>query len=458
MSEVKKLNKGFDINLAGKAESIFAKTALPETCMIKPDDFVGMYRPKVFVKEGETVKAGTPLFQDKGLEGVMYCSPVSGEVLEVKRGEQRKLLGIKVLVDKTIDYVPFQKYTLSELSNLKKEDVLPTMLQSGVWVQIIQRPYGVVADPNTSPKAIFISAFDSSPLAPDYEFLFKGQEVNFQAGLEVLSKIVKCPIHLGLNAKTEVSKVFSAYKNVKLHKFAGAHPAGNVGVHIHHVSPINNGELVWTLNPYGVIQIGKLFLEGKYDASRTVAVVGSEIQKPEYHQTFIGGCIDKLVGNNLKSQNVRFVSGNVLTGTKLTDSKDYLGFYDQQLTVIPEGNKPRFFLTEGWLAPVANRLSFHKALGLFSFLNPQKEYALDTSLNGEEWAFVTTGTFEKVVPMDIMPIQLLKAILANDYENMEALGIFEVIEEDLALCEFVDVSKQPVQAILREGLNMMREG
>ncbi len=451
-----KLKKGFDINLLGKAETKTGKLGLSKTFAIKPTDFIGMYRPKLLVQQGDVVKAGTPLFYDKKMAGVMYVSPVSGEIVEIKRGAKRKLLEVIILADSVIEYEPYNKYTVSELSGLKKEDILPVLLQSGIWPQIIQRPFGIVADPAIQPKSIFISTFDTHPLAPDYNYIFKGGEQAFQVGIDLLKKVAGCPIHLGVSANAEVSKVFSP-KNVEITKFSGKHPAGNVGVQIHHVSPLNKGETVWTLNPYGVIQIGKLFLEGKYDASKLIAVVGSEVSEPQYYQTYIGACIDKFVEGNLVSDHVRYISGNVLTGEKI-ESKGYLGFYDHQVTVLPEGDKPRFFLTEGWLAPVANRLSFHRALGLLSFLNPKKAYKLDTSLNGEERAFVMTGAFEQVVPMDILPMHLVKAIMAHDYDEMEALGIYEVVEEDLALCEFIAVSKQPIQQIIREGLDLMRAG
>lgn len=457
MSEVIRLKKGFDINLVGKADKKLVETIHPDTIALVPDDFVGMGRPKVLVQQGDLVKAGTPIFLDKSMESVMFTSPVSGEVVEIKRGEKRKLLEVRILADKQIDYLDFERYTVSQLASLSKEDIMPTLLRSGAWVNFIQRPYAIIANPDDAPKAVFISTFDTSPLAPDYDFIFRGQEQYFQAGIDVIKKIIpqKCNIYLGINAKAEVSKVFGGIKNVVTPKFEGKHPVGNVGVQIHHVAPINKGETVWTLNPYGVIQIGKLFLNGIYDASKIIALVGSEVSQPQYYKTYIGANIEKYVKDTVKSDHVRYISGNVLTGHKV-DKNGYLGFYDQQITVIPEGDRARFFLSDGWLAPTS-RLSFHKALGLMSFLNPTKERVMDTSMNGEERAFVVTGTYEQVLPMDILPMHLIKAILANDYDSMESLGIYEVAEEDFALCEFVDVAKQDLQSIIRKGLNMVRE-
>jgi len=458
MSKTIKLKKGFDINLAGKAQKVYSEAPQPETLAIKPTDFIGMSRPKVLVKEGDAVKAGTPILFDKMAEKVMYCSPVSGEIATVVRGAKRKLLEVRILADKQNTFEEFKKYSVSEVGSLSKEQAKEQMLKAGVWPNILQRPYAIVANPEDTPKSIFISSFDTAPLAPDYDFIFKGEEKYMQAGVDILKKFTDGPVHVQLNGNGEVSPIFSHLKNVTLNTVSGPHPAGNVGVQIHHIDPINKGDIVWTVNPYGVIQIGKLFLEGKYDASKTVAIAGSSVKKPAYYKTFTGACVDKVLANNLNEDHVRVISGNVLTGEKIAPD-GYMGFYDLVLTVIPEGDRPRFFATEGWFAPTSKRLSFHRALGLLSFLNGKsKEYVLDTSTNGEERAFVMTGAFEKVLPMDILPTYLLKAIMAEDYDEMEALGIYEVAEEDLALCEFIDVSKHDIQALVRKGLDLMREG
>lgn len=453
MSKIIKLNKGFDIKLTGKAEKVVATSIQPETFAIKPSDFIGIKRAKALVNVGDNVKAGTPILIDKKKEKILYTSPVSGEVIEIRRGEKRKLLEIVILADKTIEYEEFKKYNSSEITSLNKENAKDQMVRSGVWPAIIQRPFGIVADPDEEPKSIFISCFDTHPLAPDYDFMFKGDGASFQAGLDILRKFTSGRIHLGINADAEVSTVFSQAKGVEIHEFRGPHPAGNVGVQIHHIDPINKGDLVWTLNPFGVILIGRLFLEGRFNTSKLVAIVGSEVKKAQYHKTYVGANIKRLIENNILEENVRYVSGNVLTGYRIP--KDgFVGFYDHMVTVLPEGD---YYELLGWLKPTASKLSFHRAFGLFSFLNPNKEYALDTNTRGEERPFVQTGVFEKVVPMDILPVHLLKSILAEDYDGMESLGIYEVIEEDLALCEFVDVSKHNVQEILREGLNLLQE-
>ncbi len=452
MSQHIKLKKGFDIHLAGKAEKILANPVQSETFALKPTDFLGFQRPKVPVKEGDVVKAGTPILFDKKLESVMYCAPVSGEVIEVKRGDKRKLLEIKILADKTIEYEKFKEYSSSELPSMSREVAQEVMLKSGVWPQIIQRPFGITADPADTPKSIFVSTFDTHPLAPSYDFLLKNQANFFAAGVEILKKFTSGKVHLGIDANAEVSPIFSGVKGVQTNKFSGPHPAGNVGVHIHHIDPVNKGDIVWTVSPYGVAQIGKLFLKGVYDASKIIALTGSEVEKPQYYQTYTGACIDKIVEGKLKQEHVRFISGNVLTGEKIS-REGYMGFYHHQLTVIPEGDYYEFL---GWIKPTTKKLSFHRAFGLLSFLNPKKEYVLDSNTRGEERAFVQTGIFEKVTPMDVLPEYLLKAIMAEDYDEMESLGIFEVIEEDLALCEFIDVSKHDIQGILRSGINLIR--
>jgi len=458
MSKSIKLKKGFNINLAGKAALQTSTEIVPDTYALKPTDFAGMIRPKVIVKEGDNVKAGTPILFDKKAEGIMYSSPVSGEVVEIKRGEKRKLLEVKILADKQIEYESYNSYSISDIENLDVETAKKQMLNSGVWPNIIQRPYAIVANPEDTPKSIFISGFDSHPLAPDYAYLFKDQDKYFQAGVEILKKFTKGLIHVNLDGNAEVPSIFSQAKDIQINKFFGKHPAGNVGVQIHHIDPINTGEIVWTLNPFGVIQIGKLFLEGKYDSSKLVAIAGSEIKEPKYYSVYGGASLEKIINSQLKQNHVRVISGNVLTGVSV-GKKGYLGFYDHMVTIIPEGDQQRFVLTDGWFSITKKRLSFHRAFGLLSFLNNGKEeYVLDTNMNGQKRAFVMTGAFEKVVPMDILPTHLLKAIMAEDFDEMEALGIYEVAEEDLALCEYIDVSKHDVQSIVRKGINLMREG
>ncbi|MCA6378087.1 MAG: Na(+)-translocating NADH-quinone reductase subunit A [Cytophagales bacterium] len=453
MGKFIRLKKGFTINLAGKAASKVVEIEQPDTFVIKPTDFHGTYMPKPVVKEGDTVKAGSPLFHDKRHESIIYSAPVSGEVVEIKRGEKRKLLEIKILADKKVEYETFKKYTISEISNLSAAALKEQLLASGVWPNLIERPFGVVADPGVTPKAIHISAFDTHPLAPDYTVLYKGQDQYFQVGVDILKKFTSGNVHINTHATSEISTLFSQVKGAEVNKFSGPHPVGCVGVQIHHLDPINKGQIVWTIAPAGVIQIGKLFLNGIYDASKLVALTGSEVKSPQYYKTYTGASVKKFLQDNLKQDHVRVISGNPLTGTSV-GKEGHIGFFDQQISVLPEGDYAEFV---GWITPGERKLSFHRAIGLFSFLSPGKERVVDTNTHGEPRAFVQSGIFEQVVPMDILPTHLLKSILAEDIDEMEALGIYEVIEEDLALCEFVDVSKHKVQEILREGLELVQQ-
>jgi Na+-transporting NADH:ubiquinone oxidoreductase subunit A len=451
MSKFIKLKKGFNVNLAGAAKKEIDDSIIANVFALKPTDFQGMERPKLLVQEGDTVKAGSPIMFDRTQPDVMFTAPVSGEVVEIRRGPKRKLLEIKVLADKQIEYLNFHKFTVSELNNIGRDKILAQILSSGIWPRLIQRPYGIIANPEDRPKSIFISSFDSHPLAAVFDFLLKGEDQYFQTGLNMLRKLTRGKVHLNLDSNAEVSTLFGSVTGVQVNKFSGPHPSGNVGVQIHHLDPINKGEVVWTISPYGVLQIGKLFLEGIYDASKIFAIAGPPVKNPRYYQTYDGACIEKFMEGNLIHQNVRFVSGNALTGERIP-LDGFIGYYNHLVTVLTEGDYSEFI---GWLKPTSTKLSFHRAFGLMSFLKKDAEFDLDTNIRGEERAFVQTGVFEQVTPMDILPTHLVKAIMAEDYDEMEALGIYEVVEEDLALCEFVDVSKHPIQSILREGIELM---
>ena len=451
MSKFVKLKKGFNINLAGVAKKEIVDSIAANVFTLKPTDFHAIDRPKVLVAEGDSVKAGSPILYDKARPEVLFTAPVSGEIIAVNRGEKRKLLEIRILGDKQIEYQNFHRYTVSDLNNISRKDILKNILPSGIWPRFIQRPYGIIANPEDIPRAIFISSFDSHPLAPDFDLILKGQDQYFQTGLDILRRLTSGKVHLNLDADAEVSTLFGSVTGVQVNKFSGPHPSGNVGVQIHHLDPINKGEIVWTICPYGVMQIGKLFLEGIYDASKIFALAGPPVKSPKYFSTHDGACIDKFVEDNLTHQHVRFISGNALTGERIS-ADGFLGYYDNLITVLTEGDYSEFI---GWLKPTFGKLSFHRAWGLMSFLRKNDQFNLDTNTRGEERAFVQTGVFEKVTPMDILPTHLVKAIMAEDYDDMESLGIYEVVEEDLALCEFVDVSKHPIQSIVREGIELM---
>ncbi|MDE5612636.1 MAG: Na(+)-translocating NADH-quinone reductase subunit A [Odoribacter sp.] len=446
MSKVIKLRKGLDIQLKGEAEKVVQPAGKLTSCALKPTDFRAL-TPKLMVKAGDAVKAGDVLFVDKAHPEIKFTTPVSGTIEAVNRGERRKLLEVVVKADAENQYKDFGK---AEISDLNREEIINRLLDSGVWPFIKQRPFDIIANPTTTPKAIFVSAFDSAPLAPDYDLVLFGQEKDLQTGFDCLKKLCNKEVNLNLRADTPSTSVFTKLQNVDINYFKGPHPSGNAGVQIHHLNPVNKGEQVWTVNIQDVAIIGRLFNSGHFDARKIIALCGSEISKPQYYRTVLGASIAELTEGKLKNAvEQRIISGNVLTGTKV-ENNGYLGFYDDQLTVIPEGNHYEFL---GWAAPGFNKFS---ASRLFpSFLCPKKRYTLDTNYHGERRAFVVSGQYEKVFPMDIYPVYLLKACLAQDIDQMEQLGIYEVAPEDMALCEFVCTSKTPVQAILSEGIELM---
>lgn len=447
MSKIIKLRKGLDINLQGKAAESLVEVPMAGEYAVSPLDFEGVI-PKLLVKAGDKVKAGTPLFFDKKDSRVLFTSPVSGTVSAVNRGEKRKVLNVTVAADATQEYETFP--TL-DLRKANRSEVIEVLLKSGLWTMIRQRPYGIIANPDDAPKSIFVSAFDSAPLAPDMNFVLRGEKDAVQKGLEVLGKLTDGKVHLSMRAKAEGD--MASMKGVELHSFEGKHPVGNVGVQIHHIDPIAKGDIVWTAGIQDVAAIGRLFLGGKVDLHKTVALTGSEAAEPKYYRIVSGAPVASVVSGNIKPQaegdKVRIISGNVLTGKKVGES-DFITADANQITLIPEGDKYELL---GWAAPRFGKFSVSRSY--FSWLCPRKEYRLDTNLNGGVRPFVVTGLFEEYLPMDIYPMYLFKAIMANDIDKMENLGIYEIVEEDVALCEFVDPSKTELQQLVRDGINLM---
>ena len=448
MANVIKLHKGLDINLKGKAAEKYISVKEPGFYSIVPDDFTGII-PKVVVKEQEYVMAGGPLFVDKNHPELKIVSPVSGVVTSVERGARRKVMNIVIEAAKEQDYEEFGKMDPSKMSAQQVKDAL---LNAGLFAFIRQRPYDVVADPTVEPKAIFVSAFDSSPLAPDFEFALKGEEANFQTGLDALAKMAKT--YLNVSVKQKAAALTQA-KNVTITAFDGPHPAGNVGVQINHISPIVKGETVWTIGAEAVIFIGRLMNTGRIDLTRTVALTGSEVKDPAYCKLMVGALLTDVFKANVNStgKDLRYISGNVLTG-KQVKANGYLGAFHSQLTVIPEGDEVHEFL--GWIAPRCNQ--FSTSHSYFSWLmGKKKEYVFDARVKGGERHMIMSNEYDRVFPMDIFPEYLVKAIIAGDIDRMEALGIYEVAPEDFALCEFVCSSKVEVQRIVRAGLDMLRK-
>lgn len=444
-----KIRRGLNLKLEGEAEKITTVQEQIDTVRISPSDF-HPYTPKLLVQAGEEVKAGTPLLYFKEHPSVKVCSPVSGEVVEIERGEKRRLLGIKILADKAITYQKFEPF---DYRNADRAALIQRLCDMGLWPFFRQRPFDVVANPLQVPKAIVVSAFDTAPLAPDMDFIVHGNGPDFQAGLDILARLTPGKVYLNVHDVRTRSDIFLNARQVTVHTFSGPHPASNPGVQIHHIDPINKGEVVWTLSVPDVLCLGKSVMENQFVASRVIALTGSEMLRRRYVKTVIGASLKPLLAGNITHpDSTRIISGNVLTGTHV-GMDGHLGYYHSQVTAIPEVQEPEFL---GWIAPGFSKFSINHSY--FSWLRPGKKYILNSGLQGEKRAFVVTGEYEKVFPMDIYPVQLVKAILANDLEQMESLGAYEVAPEDFALCEFVCTSKIPVQKIVREGLDLlMRE-
>ena len=447
MTRIIKLNRGLDINLAGKAEQKKLNVAQGGTYALQPDCFVGV-KPKVVVKEGDKVKAGDALFVNKDYPEVKFASPVSGTVTMVERGERRKVLSVRVAADAEQVYTDFGK---KNPDGMDAAQVKEALLEAGLFGYINQLPYAVSTNPQTEPKAIFVSALRDMPLAGDFEYELKGQEADFQTGLTALSRIAKTYLGIGVNQE---AKALAEAKNVEVVAFKGKCPAGNVGVQINHISPVNKGETVWTVEPTAVLFIGRLFNTGRVDLSRTVALAGSEVTEPAYADMKVGQSLAELLDGRVKGDaTVRIINGNPLTGT-VTTPEGFLGAHTSEVTVIPEGDKADEML--GWIMPRMKQFSVSRSY--FSWLfGKKKEYKLDARVKGGERHIIMSGEYDSVLPMDIYGEYLIKAIITGDIDKMEQLGIYEVSPEDFALAEFVDSSKLELQRIVREGLDMLRK-
>ncbi|WP_298365313.1 Na(+)-translocating NADH-quinone reductase subunit A [uncultured Lutibacter sp.] len=444
MSQDIRIKKGLDIKLKGKAEKVTNDASSSSIYTIKPEDFHSII-PKLSVKVGEKVKAGEALFYNKANEDMKFVSPVSGELVDIIRGEKRKILELKVSAESSQQFKDFGTKNPNEMNG---EEVKAHLLASGCWPFIKQRPYDVVANVAKSPKAIFISGHSSAPLAANYNYVLNGKEKELQAAITAISKLTSGSVHVSVGK--EGKSPLEGLNNCTVHKVSGPHPSGNVGTQIAKIDPINKGEVVWIVTPQDLVIIGELLLTGKFNAERIIALAGSSVKDPQYYTTKIGASIDSITKGKLKDKTNRIISGNILTG-KAQTSKGALGFYDNIVTVIPEGNDYELF---GWTTPVFKKISTTRAL-TFSWLSPKKKYNLNTNTNGEHRAFVVTGQYEEVFPLDIFPMQILKACMYSDLDEMEALGMYEVAPEDFALTEFVCISKQPHQEIIRKGLDLM---
>lgn len=447
MSKNIRIAKGLDIKLIGAAQKTTSKAASSNTYSLRLSDFHGI-TPKMLVKEGAELKAGEPIFYNKLAEQMKFVSPVSGELVEIQRGARRRILTLKILADKEQQFVEHGAVNPAQADTAA---VKAALLESGCWPFIKQRPYDVIADPNRVPKAIFVSGINSAPLSADLEYILEGKQEELGLALAGLKKLTPGSVHVSVRDKKK--SVFTGIEGISLHQVKGPHPAGLISTQINKINPINKGEVVWTVSAWDLVVIGEFFKTGRFNADRLVALGGSMIKEPKYYTTKIGAELSTMLyASGVKDTNFRLINGDVLTGTQ-TDPEGYLGYYNSAVTAIPEGDDYEFF---GWNKPVFNKISSTRAL-TFSWMNSKKEYDLDTNTNGEHRAFVVTGTYERVFPLDIYPLQLLKACMVKDLDEMENLGLYEVAPEDFALTEFICISKQPHQQIIREGLDLMHE-
>lgn len=453
MTRVIRLRRGLDINLAGRAEKTIMALKPDGTFALRPDSFEGI-KPKVLVKEGDKVKAGEALFINKAYPNVKFSSPVSGTVSLVERGDRRKLLSVRIEADKEQKFIDFG---VKDIATLSGEQVVENLLEAGLFGYINQLPYAISTNPETKPKAIFVSALRDMPLAGDFEFELQGQDKDFQTGLTALSRIAKT--YLGIGSEQNITV---AGNDVEVVKFSGKCPAGNVGVQVNHIDPVNKGEVVWTVDPTAVIFFGRLFNTGKVDLRRTVALAGSEVTSPHYTEMLVGQNIDTLLNGAYDStKSVRIIMGNPLTGKPVAQNSSeephhtrFLGAHTSEITIIPEGDKADEFA--GWIMPRLGQFSASRSY--FSWLlGRKKEYKLDARIKGGERHIIMSGEYDSVLPMDIYGEYLIKAIITGDIDKQEQLGIYEVSPEDFALAEFVDSSKLELQRIVREGLDVLRK-
>ena len=440
------LKKGLDLPINGTATQNTKKVIVPDVVSVKPTDFRSLV-PKLLVREGDKGLAGTPVLADKMSQNILFASPVSGTVAEVVRGEKRKLLEVRIKADAEQEYVD---YGVKKVADMTAEQIKEALLAAGLWPALTQRPYGIIANPEVKPKAIFVSAFSTAPLAASPEYALRDDFEHIQTAINALGKLTDGGVHFSLNSANYAGTPFHKIENVIQHTFTGKHPAGNVGVQIHHISPIRKGETVWTVSLLMLAAIGKLFNTGKYDVRRKIAVTGPKAINPAYVEGYPGIAIKDIAEFYNASENLRFVSGDVLTGTNV-GADGFLGFFDNQITILEEGDKYELL---GWAKPVRCKL-FSASRTYFSWLTPKKKYDMDTNLHGGPRAFVLNDVYTKVLPMDLYPVHLLKACLANNIDDMEKFGIYEVLEEDLALCEYVDPSKIYIQQIITDGIALM---
>jgi len=444
MSKDIRIKKGLDIRLVGEAEKVISEGPRSRTITIRPSDF-HLVTPKMVVKEGAKLQAGDEIFFSKTQEEIRFVAPVAGTLKEIKRGARRVITDLVIEADYAGGSKDFGKL---DAANAPADTIKEKLLSSGLWPFIKQRPYDVVANPAQTPKAVFVSGRNTAPLAADIDFALAGKEKEIQAAVTALNKLTDGGVHVSIGSS---DSLFTGMNDITTYTVSGPHPAGNVGTLINNINPVNKGETVWTVQAQDLVIIGELLLTGHFNSERVIAVAGSAVKAPKYYRTRIGAEVATFAYDaGVEGDNNRFISGDVLTGKQISP-EGALGFYNNTFVAIPEGDDYEFF---GWNKPVFNKISPSRAL-TFSWMQPKKKYDLDTNTNGEHRAFVVTGNYEQVFPLDIFPLQILKACMVQDLDEMEALGMYEVAPEDFALTEFMCVSKQPHQEIIRKGLDVM---
>ena len=444
MSKDISIKTGANLNLKGLASTELEVAKISLDYALNPDDFFGLI-PRMLVKEGDKVSLGQPIFHDKNNESIKIVSPVNGKILEIVRGAKRKILNVIIRKEGDTSI----NYKIPNLSSISKDKIMELLVESGSLAYIKQRPYNIIAKPDRLPKSIFVSIHSTAPYAADYDFILKKRMDEFQNGVNVMSKLIGKPINLSISYNCESD--FSILNNVELYKIKGAHPSGNESFQINRIDPLNSGEIIWVIKPEDLANIGSFFITGIFNPRRTIAVSGECLRSPKYYDTIIGSSISSLIDSKELSsiEDYRFINGDPLSGSKVEYS-DFLGYYNNALSVIKEGNHYRML---GWLPFIYNSVPSLSKTSLSWLLGGQKK--VNTNLNGEERAIVVTGEMEKYFPMDIFPMQLIKACMTRDIEKMESLGIYEVVPEDFGLVDFSCTSKIEAQEIVKNGIELM---
>ena len=450
-----RLKKGYDIKVAGSAEKKVVKMDVPKKVAVTPHEFRGV-KVRLNIKPGDNVKIGSVLLEDKTMPDIKFVAPVSGKIAEINRGERRALMEIVIENDFKNEKEFVGKWSKDDLNKMDEAAIKTAMLKGGMWPLLIQRPFSKIANPQDTPRDIFISGMDTAPLAADPNLIMEGMETHFQSGIDIIKKLTTGKIYLSLDLKNKANaKAFTEVSGVEKNYFSGPHPAGNVGVQTHHIKALNHGEVIWTIKPFAVALIGKFFNEGFFQAERVIATAGSSLSNPKYYKTIAGAPIRDLIpASEVKDAEVRFISGNILSGRKISP-EGYVSYYDNLISVIPEGERKRKLL--GYFRPGFKTPSYSNTYLSKFLMTARNDYVLDTKINGGKRAFVATGDYESVLPMDILPVYLAKSILADDIEEMESLGILELDEEDIALCSYICLSKTNFGQILRNGLNFIEK-